>query len=60
MLACLWGSGLPFRVSRTNAIVWSISGPNIPRRLLGSDFSLDFNKPLCLSVMPAVVGLYDT
>ena len=31
-----------------------------PQRLLVFDFKPDFNKPLCLSVMPAAVGLYGT
>ena len=31
-----------------------------PCRLLVSDFSLDFNKPLCHSIMPAAVELYGT
>ena len=31
-----------------------------PHRLLVSDFSPDFNKPLCLSIMPVTVGLYGT
>ena len=31
-----------------------------PHRLLVSDFRPDFNKPLYLSIMPVLVGLYGT
>ena len=30
VLTCLWGSRLPFRVSHSNTVVWSISGLTIP------------------------------